>query len=109
MANQPPSLEDDARAAAALGTTQLLERAVMLLLFAGLLLGVLAALLLLLALAIVALPLIAVAPGLAERLVQGAYRLQAYLASAPQVPPVLAGLPVVGERLAGVWEAPMLL
>ena len=141
MANQPPSLEDDARAAAALGTTQLLERAVMLLLFAGLLLGVLAVLrpfatailfgtilaiaawplrdlllrrglkrglaatlLLLLALAVVALPLIAVAPGLAERLVQGAYRLQAYLASAPQVPPTLAGLPVVGERLAGVWD-----
>src|SRR5918994_819088 len=146
MANQLPSLEDEARAAAALGTTQLLERAVMLLLFAGLLLGVLAVLrpfatailfgtilaiaawplrdlllrrglkrglaatlLLLLAFATVALPIMAVAPGLAERLVQGAYRLQAYLASAPQVPPVLAGLPVVGERLAGVWEAPMLL
>src|SRR5215211_3099837 len=141
MANQPPSPEDEARAAAALGTTQLLERAVMLLLFAGLLLGVLAVLrpfatailfgailaiaawplrdlllrrgltrglaatlLLLLALAVVALPLIAVAPGLAERLVQGAYRLQAYLAGAPQAPPALAGLPVVGERLAGIWD-----
>jgi predicted PurR-regulated permease PerM len=145
MENQLPSLEDEPRAAAALGTTQLLERAVMLLLFAGLLLGVLAVLrpfatailfgtilaiaawplrdlllrrglkrglaatlLLLLALAVVALPLLAVAPGLAERLVQGAYRLQAYLASAPQVPPVLAGLPVVGERLAGVWDRAML-
>ena len=141
MANQLPSLEDEARAAAALGTTQLLERAVMLLLFAGLLLGVLAVLrpfatailfgtilaiaawplrdlllrrglkrglaatlLLLLALAVVALPLIAVAPGLAEHLAQGGHRLQAYLASAPQVPPALAGLPVVGERLAGVWD-----
>ena len=145
MANELPSLEDEARAAAALGTTQLLERAVMLLLFAGLLLGVLAVLrpfatailfgtilaiaawplrdlllrrglkrglaatlLLLLALAVVALPLMAVAPGLAEHLAQGGHRLQAYLASAPQVPPALAGLPVVGERLAGVWDQAML-
>src|SRR5918995_694167 len=141
MANQLPSLEDEPRAAAALGTTQLLERAVMLLLFAGLLLGVLAVLrpfatailfgtilaiaawplrdlllrrglkrglaatlLLLLALAVVALPLIAVAPGLAEHLAQGGRRLQAYLAGAPQGPPGLAGLRVAGERLAGVWD-----
>src|SRR5215217_6455855 len=109
MTNEPPRLEDGAHAAAAAGARQLLERAVMLVLFAGLLLGVLAVLrpfatailfgtilaisawplrdlllrrglkrglaatlLLFLALAAVALPLIAVAPGLAERLVQGA-------------------------------------
>jgi predicted PurR-regulated permease PerM len=145
MASELPSLEDKVPAAAAIGTTQLLERAVMLLLFAGLLLGVLAVLrpfatailfgtilaiaawplrdlllrsgltrglaatlLLLLALAVVALPLIAVAPGLAEHLAQGGHRVQAYLASVPQVPPGLAGLPVVGERLAGVWDQAML-
>jgi predicted PurR-regulated permease PerM len=145
MANELPSLEDKVHAAAAVGTTQLLERAVMLLLFAGLLLGVLAVLrpfatailfgtilaiaawplrdlllrrglkrglaatlLLLLALAVIALPLMAVAPGLAEHLAQGARRLQAYLASAPQVPPGLAGLPVVGERLARGWDQAML-
>jgi hypothetical protein len=44
MANEFPSLEDKARAASATGTTQLLERAVLLLLFAGLVIGVLAVL-----------------------------------------------------------------
>ena len=136
-----PSLGDEAHAAAATGTRQLLERAVLLLLFAGLLLGVLAVLrpfatailfgtilaiaawplrdlllrhglkrglaatlLLLLALAVVVLPLLAVAPGLGERLTQGAGRVQDYFASSPQIPPRLAGLPVVGERLANAWN-----
>jgi len=144
MANELPSL-DKAGADAATGTTQLLERAVLLLLFAGLVIGVLAVLrpfatailfgtilaiaawplrdfllrcglkrgldatlLLLLALAVVVLPLMAVAPGLAERLTQGASRLQDYFASAPQVPSWLAGLPIVGDRLARVWDQAML-
>src|SRR6516165_105721 len=143
--NQLPSLEDEPRAASAGGTTQLLEHAILLLLFAGLVIGVLAVLrpfttgilfgtilaiaawplrefllrrglkrgldatlLLLLALAVVVLPLIAVAPGLAERLTQGANRLQDYFASAPQVPSWLTGLPIVGERLARVWGQAML-
>lgn len=141
MAIELSALRDDVRAAAATANTQLLERAVLLLLFAGLLLGILAVLrpfttailfgailaiaawplrdyllrhglgrglaatlLLLLALAVVALPLMAMAPGLGERLTQGAGRLQNYFASAPQLPPRLAGLPVVGERLAGIWN-----
>src|SRR5215208_624333 len=145
MANELPSREDAARRAAAIDTKQLLERTVLLLLFAGLLVGVLAVLrpfttailfgmilaisawplrdllirrglkrglvatlLLLVALAVFALPLIAVAPGLAEHLTLGAHRMEDYLASAPQVPPALAGLPVVGERLAKVWEKAML-
>src|SRR4051794_16798637 len=44
MANKFPALESKVRAPAAIGTTQLIEHAVMLLLFAGLLLGVLAVL-----------------------------------------------------------------
>src|SRR3974377_2437295 len=116
VANGLPSLEDEARAASPTGTTQLLERAVLLLLFAGLVIGVLAVLrpfttailfgtilaiaawplrefllrcglkrgldsmLLLLALAVVVLPLMLVAPGLAERLTQGGSRLQDYFA-----------------------------
>src|SRR5215212_3191852 len=117
MSNQLPALEGEPRAAAAIGTTQLLERAVVLLLFAGLLFGVLAVLrpfatailfgtilaiaawplrdlllrrglkrglaatlLVLLALAVVALPLLAVAPGLVERLTLGASRIQGYFA-----------------------------
>src|SRR6516165_12574971 len=144
MANELPSL-DKAGADAATGTTQLLERAVLLLLFAGLVIGVLAGLrpfttailfgtslaiaawplrdfllrcglrrgldatlLLLLALAVVVLPLMAVAPGLAEGLTQGTSRLQDYFASAPQVPSWLAGLPIVGERLARIWNQVML-
>src|SRR6516165_8480060 len=143
VANELPS-RDEAGADAATGTTQLLERAVLLLLFAGLLLGVLAVLrpfttailfgtilaiaawplrefllrcglkrgldatlLLLLALAVVVLPLLAVAPGLAERLTQGASRLQDYFASSPQAPSWLGGLPIVGERLARIWDQAM--
>ena len=53
-----------------------------------------------LAIAFIALPMMAVAPGLAEHLTQGARHLQDYFASAPQVPSWLAGLPIVGARLA---------
>ena len=144
MANELPP-EERAGVAASTGTTQLLERAFLLLLFAGLLLGILAVLrpfttailfgailaiaawplrdfllrrglkrglaatlLLLLALAVVALPLMAMAPGLGERLTQGTTRLQDYFASAPQVPSWLAGLPIVGERLARMWDKVLL-
>ena len=145
MANQLSSLQDEPRAAATTGTTQLLEHAILLLLFAGLVIGVLAVLrpfatailfgtilaiaawplrefllrcglkrgldatlLLLLALAVVVLPLLAVAPGLAERLTQGASRLQDYFASSPQAPSWLGGLPIVGGRLARIWDQAML-
>src|ERR1043165_6828263 len=131
MANERPSLEGKVRAATATGTTQLLERAILLLLFAGLVIrglavlrpftnailfgailaiaawplrdfllrcglkrGLGATLLLLLALAVVVLPVMAVAPGLAERLTQGAVRVQDYFASAPRVPSWLVGLPI---------------
>src|SRR3954464_9943014 len=128
MANVVPSLHEAAPAAAAVvSTTQFLERAILLLLFAGLILGVVAVLrpfatailfgtilaiaawplrdlllrrglkrgpaatlLVLLAFAIVVLPMVAVAPGLAEHLAQGTHRLQAYLANAPQAPLWLA-------------------
>src|SRR3954451_16454135 len=145
MANENPSLQSRVLAPAMIGNTQLIERAVMLLLVAGLLLGVLAVLrpfttailfgailaiaawalrdlllrrglkrgltatlLLLLALTVVGLPLLAVAPGLAEHLAEGGRRVQAYIASAPQVPAGLAGLPIVGERLTGAWNQTML-
>jgi predicted PurR-regulated permease PerM len=144
MANEPPFVKDEAPAAVAASNTQLLERAVLLLLFAALLLGIFAVLLpfstailfgailaiagwplrdfllrrglkrglaatllLLLALALIALPLMAVAPSLAEHLTKGADRLQDYFASAPQVPGWLAGLPLVGERLAVLWDKAM--
>ena len=146
MANELPPVEGAAHPATATGTTQLLERTVLLLLFAGLLLGILAVLLpfttailfgasvaiagwplrdfllrcglkrgltatllLLLALALIALPLMAVAPSLAEHLTKGADRLRDYVASAPQVPSWLVGLPMVGARLFAstrmIWPA----
>ena len=145
MANELPQLEEKVDIAASTGTTQLLERAFLLLLFAVLLLGILAVLrpfitailfgailaiaawplrdfllrrglkrglaatlLLLLALAVVALPLLAMAPGLGERLAQGSGRLRDYFASAPQIPSWLAGLPFVGDRLASMWDKMLL-
>jgi len=145
MSNLIQAPQHETPTAATIGTTQLLERAFLLLLFAGLLFGILAVLqpfatgilfgailaiaawplrelllrrgltrglaatlLLLLALAVVALPLVAVAPSLAERLSQGADRVQDYFAGSPQVPARLADLPVVGERLAKVWNRAML-
>ena len=45
MANEPPFVKDEAPAAVAASNTQLLERAFLLLLFAGLVLGILAVLL----------------------------------------------------------------
>src|SRR5215218_1162915 len=145
MANELLPLYDETRGGAATGTTQLIERAVVLLLFGGLIIGVLAVLrpfatailfgtilaiaawplrdlllrrglkrglvatlLLLLALAIVVLPLLAVAPGLAERLTLGASRIQGYFAGSPQIPPRLGGLPVVGGRLTSAWNQVLL-
>jgi predicted PurR-regulated permease PerM len=145
IVNELPSPAERAGVAASTGTTQFLERAFLLLLFAGLLVGILAVLrpfttailfgailaiaawplrdfllrrglkrglaatlLLLLALAVVALPLLAIAPGLGERLTQGASRLQGYFAGNPQIPPRVAGLPFVGERLAGAWNKVLL-
>lgn len=145
MAIEFSSRNDEARADPSIGNTLLLEHALLLLLFAGLLLGILAVLwpfttailfgailaiaawplrdfllrkglsrgltatlLLLLALAFIALPIMAVAPGLADHLTQGARRLKDYFASAPQVPTWLAGLPIVGERLAKIWNQAVL-
>ena len=141
IVNELPSPAERAGVTASTGTTQFLERAFLLLLFAGLLVGILAVLrpfttailfgailaiaawplrdlllrsglrrglaatlLLLLALAVVALPLLAMAPGLGERLTQGTSRLQHYFAGNPQISPRLAGLPFVGERLASMWN-----
>jgi predicted PurR-regulated permease PerM len=63
-----------------------------------------ALLLLLFALAIIALPIIAIGPGLAERLVRASQDLRAYLESDPQLPRSLASLPFIGERLATLWD-----
>src|SRR5947209_6926373 len=141
MADQasPPAGPD--RAETNSSTTQLLERAVILLLFGGLVIGVLAVLrpfatailfgailavaawpmrdfllrrglnrrltallLLLSALAIIALPMIAMGPGVAEHLIGASQRLRTYFESDPQLPGSLASFPFIGERLAAFWH-----
>jgi predicted PurR-regulated permease PerM len=66
--------------------------------------GLVSGLLLLLFLLVVALPVVILAPGLAAQLSQGAARLQAFFAGDPAAPAWLAGLPVLGGKLAAAWE-----
>ena len=63
-----------------------------------------AVLLLVLSLALIALPLIVVAPNLAEQLNQGMLHLEAYFAASPEHPAWLDPLPLVGHRLGAVWD-----
>jgi len=60
--------------------------------------------LLLLAIACVAMPVIFISPGLSERLVEGAHRVQAFLAAAPETPGWIVSLPLVGKAADGVWR-----
>ncbi len=63
--------------------------------------GLAATLLLLLAVLVVALPVLVMAPLLTEHLAQGTQRVQAWFASAPARPAWLEGVPLVGTQLAG--------
>jgi predicted PurR-regulated permease PerM len=120
----------------------LIERSILVLLFVGLLIGVLAVvkpfttailfgtalataawparqalvrrglgrgsaatLLLLLSIVVVALPLLFVAPHLADQMIRGAERVQSYFATAPERPDWIASLPLFGARLATAWAA----
>lgn len=117
-----------------------IERSLLLLLFAGLLIGVLevlrpfttallfgaalasaawplrqmlvgrglgrgtaATILLFLSIAFVAVPMLIIAPHLAEQVGQGMQRAETYFAAAPEQPAWLAGLPLVGKRLTAAW------
>jgi predicted PurR-regulated permease PerM len=71
----------------------------------GVSVGLTAALLLLAALGIVGVPAIVLAPGLAERSVDGIQRLQAYFAGAPELPNWLAHVPFAQESIAGLWAS----
>jgi predicted PurR-regulated permease PerM len=66
--------------------------------------GLAATLLLLLSLVIVVLPMLAVAPNLADQMVQGAQRVESYFAATPDQPVWMRGLPLVGRRLAAAWD-----
>lgn len=66
--------------------------------------GAAAALLLGLSLLVIALPMLVVAPHLAEQLTRGALRIQAYFATLPAQPAWIHDLPVIGEHLAAAWD-----
>jgi predicted PurR-regulated permease PerM len=66
--------------------------------------GAAAVILLLLALLIVALPVLAVAPAMTGHLTGGIQRVQAYFATAPEQPAWLASVPFLGARIGRVWD-----
>jgi predicted PurR-regulated permease PerM len=70
----------------------------------GLRRGAVAAMLLLLSLVILVLPMLLFAPHLADQLIRGAQRVQSYFAATPEQPAWVKGLPLLGRRLAGVWD-----
>ena len=69
--------------------------------------GLAATLLLLLALVVVALPVLVMAPVLTDHMATGAKRVEAYIATAPAAPAWLAGVPLVGKRLASAADQVM--
>ena len=71
----------------------------------GVSVGLTASLLLLVALGTVGIPAIVLAPGLAERIVEGIQRLQAYFAGAPELPNWLAHIPFAEDSIARIWAS----
>jgi predicted PurR-regulated permease PerM len=65
--------------------------------------GTAATLLLLLSLALIGVPILAVAPNLADQLTDLMQRVQSYFAAAPELPARVGRLPLIGDRLAAGW------
>jgi predicted PurR-regulated permease PerM len=63
-----------------------------------------AALLLLLALVVLVIPMLIIAPHLADQMVRGADRVQSYFAATPEQPAWIRGLPLFGRRLGAAWD-----
>jgi predicted PurR-regulated permease PerM len=70
----------------------------------GLRRGPAAALLLLLSLVLVVLPMLVVAPHLADQRTRGIQGVQSYFAATPEQPAWIEGTPLVGRRLAAAWD-----
>ncbi|CAH2602929.1 AI-2E family transporter [Rhodovastum atsumiense] len=66
--------------------------------------GLVATLLLLLAIILVVLPVLAMAPVVSDQLVRGSQVIREYFATAPPPPAWLTGLPLLGDRLARIWN-----
>lgn len=67
--------------------------------------GTAATILLLLSIALVALPVLLIAPHLSDQLTQGMRWSQAYFATAPEPPSWLIALPIVGSKLGAAWNS----
>ena len=63
-----------------------------------------AALLLLLALVALVIPMLVIAPHLADQMIRGADRVQSYFAGTPEQPAWIRGLPLFGRRLGAAWD-----
>jgi predicted PurR-regulated permease PerM len=63
-----------------------------------------ATLLLLMSLGLVVVPMLVVAPHLAEQMVRGTERVQSYFAATPKQPAWIGSLPVIGPRLGAAWD-----
>jgi predicted PurR-regulated permease PerM len=63
-----------------------------------------AVILLLLSLCFIGIPALVAAPHLSDQLREGAARVQAHFASAPKQPAWLAGVPLLGAKLASIWD-----
>lgn len=70
----------------------------------GLSRGTAATILLLCSLALIGLPIIVVAPNLVGQVGEGMQRLQDYFSGSPAQPAWLAGIPLIGQRLALAWH-----
>ena len=66
--------------------------------------GSTAALLLVLSLVVVVLPMLVIAPHLADQLNLGVEGVETYFAATPQPPAWMSGVPLVGPRLAAGWQ-----
>jgi len=66
--------------------------------------GSTAALLLVLSLVVVVLPMLVIAPHLADQLNQGVEGVETYFAATPEQPAWMSGVPLVGPRLAAGWQ-----
>ncbi len=70
----------------------------------GLRRGPAATLLLLFSLVLVVVPMLVLAPHLADQMFRGTERLQAYFAATPQRPTWITDLPLVGKRAGAAWD-----
>lgn len=66
--------------------------------------GTAALLLLLLSIALIAAPVVVVAPHLAEQLGKAMQQTETYFATAPELPSWMAHLPFIGKRLEAAWS-----